>query len=417
MALVVRWLRAGDRGDDLVPRADLQPSWSGLSGWRLGLSLNGDRCHSARDGDVLGAGPILGVTTVIAIRSSAGWPVGAVPVDSFFHRVGTTVSYAVPLVVLVAVLLGHALRERRPAFAVAGSVILQYVVSLAFLLQASPSEPNFLAGLLQWNLVALGGYSLVWLALGRRIRRADQRDADVLLGGQIYATVALLGVLGIWAALSVVLTPGEFAPRGQPLGQWLTFLGWFAACTAAVWYAWTRQHRTVASLLRPAVACSWLLVALIAAAVDPWDVYRNWWAYHVLTCGGLLLTTVLTIGWWRHPALIWDAAASGGLVFLLGIRGGWSDAHPWAPWWSVAACGAVAVQWAALFVPRPSSRLGVCLGVGRSCRHDHLLVRPVPGTLAARRSSGGFRVDRGRSGRLAGCRSRVVGSGNLVAAA
>jgi hypothetical protein len=249
----------------------------------------------------LGAAPILGVTTIIAIRSSAQWPLGAVPVDSFFHRVGTTASYAVPLVVLVAVLLGHALRERRPAFAVAGSVILQYVVSLAFLLQASPSEPDFVAGLLQWNLVALGGYSLVWLALGRQIRRTDQRDDDVLLGGQIYATVALLGVLGIWAALSIVLTPGDFAPQGQPLGQPLTFLGWFAACTAAVWYAWTRQQRTVASLLRPAVACSWLLVALIAAAVDPWDVSRNWWAYHVLTCGGLLLTTVLTVAWWRHP--------------------------------------------------------------------------------------------------------------------
>jgi hypothetical protein len=301
----------------------------------------------------LSAGPILAVTTAVAIRTSAGWSVGELPADSFFYRVGMTVSYAVPLVVLVAVLLGHALRERRPVFAVAGSVILQYVVSLAFLLKMSPGEPGFVAGLLQWNLAALGGYSLAWLALRRRISPDGQGQADLPLGIQTAATTALLGVLGVWAALSVAFSPGQLAPGARPLGEWLTFVGWLAACAAAVWYqavskpGQTPSRPAAALMLRMAVACGWLLVALVAVAVDPLDVSREWWAYHVLTVGGLLLTALLTVGWWRHPGLIGDAAVSGGLVLLLGLRGGWSDPHVWAPWWSVAACSAVAVQWAA----------------------------------------------------------------------
>ncbi|MCL4204336.1 MAG: hypothetical protein KJ000_17775 [Pirellulaceae bacterium] len=297
---------------------------------------------------LLGAGPIIGVTTAIAIRSSADLAVGAVPADSFFGRLGMTVSYAAPLVVLVAVLLGHALRERRPLFAVAGSLVLQYVVSLGFLLQVSPDKAGFAAGLLQWNLAALAGYSLVWLALRRRIRPEGASGRDVMLGGQVQVTLGVLTVLGGWAALSVAVTPGELGLHGQPLGQPLSYAAWLAACVAAVWHARSCEHRSIDSLLRPAVACGWLLVALIAVTVDPLDVSRQWLAYHVLTCGGLLLTAAVTTAWWRYPGMIGDAVASGSVVFLLGFRGGWSDPHWLAPWWSVAACGAVAVQAAVL---------------------------------------------------------------------
>ncbi|TVS18705.1 MAG: hypothetical protein EA424_10345 [Planctomycetaceae bacterium] len=296
---------------------------------------------------VLGAGPILAITTAVAIRSAASMSVGDVPGDSFFARIGMTASYAIPLVVLVAVLLGHALRERYSPFALAGSVILQYAVSLAFLLQASPEEPGFLIGLLQWNLAGLGGYSLAWLALRPWIVAAERPGDDGWLDVQVHVTVGLLGVLGIGAAISVVVEPGQLDPWAQPLARPLMFVGWFAACVAAVWYTGTGQPSTVVPRLRTLAACGWLLVALIAAAVDPLDTLRDWLAYHVLTVGGLLLTATVTVAWLRYPALIREAAGSSALVLALGLRGGWSNPHEWAPWWSVAACGAVAVLWAA----------------------------------------------------------------------
>ncbi len=304
----------------------------------------------------LGAAPILLITTLIAIRSAYALPVGIVPETSFFGQMSTTVSYAVPLVALVVVLLGHALRERQPRFAVAGSVVLQYVVSLAFLLQVSPHQAGFAAGLLQWNAVALAGYSLIWLALDRRMNPERAPERDLLLGGQVGVTVAVLGILGVWAALSVFLTPGTFAAADEPLGQPLSYVAWLATCAAAVWYAYSRKHATVDTMLRPAVACGWLLIALIAVTVDPLDVSRQWLAYHVLTYGGLLLAAGLTVAWWRWPQLVREAAVSGGLVFVLAVRGGLTDPHFLAPWWSIVACAAVAVQ-AAVFSFRRRSQL------------------------------------------------------------
>lgn len=295
---------------------------------------------------VLGAGPILAITTAVALRSAAALPVGDVPGESFFDRIGMTASYAIPLVALVAVLLGHALRERYSPFALAGSVILQYAVSLAFLLQASPEEPGFTVGLLQWNLAGLGGYSLAWLALRPWIVAAQRPGDDIWLDVQVHVTVGLLGVLGIGAAVSVVVEPSQLAPWAQPLARPLMFVGWFAACIAAVWHTGIRQAPSILPRLRTLAACGWLLVALVAAAVDPLDASRDWLAYHVLIVGGMLLTAALTAAWIRYPTLMREAAVSSALVLALGLRGGWSDPHEWAPWWSVTACGAVAVLWA-----------------------------------------------------------------------
>ena len=63
----------------------------------------------------------------------------------------------------------------------AGSVLLQYVVSLAYLLHQSPDQDEFWAGLLQWNATALVGYALVWLALDHRIQRPGAQRTPLIV--------------------------------------------------------------------------------------------------------------------------------------------------------------------------------------------------------------------------------------------
>lgn len=369
-------------------------------------------------GLLLGATPIVAVSMIAAGRAVSRLPLGIVPADSFFGRLGPTLSFAVPLSVLLVVLLGHAIRERRADFALLGSIILQYMVSLAFVLQVRPDEAGFAAGLLQWNAVALAGYALLWLSLHKRIAPAgaepaaskagasaspgkqttqtatgaeaarrwpdEQRAwplgesrfgfarAQTLLGVQLGAAGLTLLALCAWAALAVFLTPERWTLNEAPLGGYLSYLAWLGTALAIGICGWSRRWPR-AAILWPALLATggWMLAALIAATVDPLDPLRHWTAYHVLTCGGLLLATALTAAAWRWPAVLTPAALSGGAVFLLAVRGAVADAHPWAPWWSIAASAAVALQATGLAIHKRSQwwayASGIALATATTC--------------------------------------------------
>ena len=310
---------------------------------------------------LIGGMPVVLITTILACRAMVGLPPTDPVEDSLFGRLDTTVSYAGPLLMLVAVLVGHALRERSATYALAGSVVLQYVVSLAYLLGPWTGQPEFWAGLLQWNATALAGYTLVWLALDRRIHR--QSEVRTFLAIQMSAMGLAIGLLATWCAVSVFVTPGDSTAYEQPLGRWLSYVAWGLGLISAVWFAVRRPmsaraddldktpirvlkalgSRDMENLLRQV---AWLVVALIAVvatSVDPRDAARDWLAYHLLTCGWLAAATGLTAAAWRWRGLWRDAAIVGGLVVLLATRGGWSDPHRLAPWWSVGAAATAAV--------------------------------------------------------------------------
>ena len=106
----------------------------------LGWDRIPDRLGSvAREAAMLiGGVPIVLLTTIVASRRMAGSHVGFPDAQTVFGQMGTTMSYAVPLLVLVAVLVGHAIREKRTAYMLAGSALLQFVTCLAFALTLLP---------------------------------------------------------------------------------------------------------------------------------------------------------------------------------------------------------------------------------------------------------------------------------------
>jgi hypothetical protein len=300
---------------------------------------------------LIGGVPIVLLTTIVAARRLGGLSVGAVGADSVFGWMGTTMSYAVPLLVLVAILVGHAIRERNTVYTLAGSVLLQYVACLAYALQASPTSPGFLAGLLQWNAVALGGYAWIWLGLQRWMQPVPAGEAasgevfrtgDWAFAVQLAAAHLVLIALAVWAAVSVFLNPGQLPDHCEPLGGVLSYVAWVLALGAG-WPAAMKQGRE--QLGRLVGGCALALAAFLAVTIDARDASRMWAAYHVLTYGVLTVAAGWTAAAFRRPGLGREAAVLCGLVAMLAVRGTAVDPSPGAPWWSVgAAAGAAALS-------------------------------------------------------------------------
>ena len=116
------------------------------------------------------------ILTIIAVYQNANGIAPRGPAaDSIFTAMGLTVSYAAPLMALVAILLGYALRERQAGFALGGAAVSQLAVNLAYVLHVTSGQPADLRSIewLQWNSVAAGAYALVWLGLSRWIMPRD----------------------------------------------------------------------------------------------------------------------------------------------------------------------------------------------------------------------------------------------------
>jgi len=306
----------------------------------------------AREASLLIGGiPVVLVTIIVAARRLSGLPVGAPAADSVFGQMGPIVSFAVPLLVLVAVLVGHAMRERNATYMLAGSVLLQFVASLACVLRVSPASPEFLAQLLQWNGVALSGYAVVWLTLQCWLLPAragaaawgesftSSHDVSWPLKLQLAATSAILIVLAVWAAVGVFLRPDKLSADVLPLGGVLSYVAWGLTAVAG-WRSANKWAIDRQVLLAGGFALA--VVALLAVTIDGHDASRMWQAYHVLTYGVLAVAAGWTAAAWRRPQVGHAAAALCGVVALLAVRGITADPHPLAPWWSAGAAAGAA---------------------------------------------------------------------------
>jgi hypothetical protein len=356
----------------------------------------------------LGVLPVLLLTTIIVVRAVQGLPLGKLDPATPFAAMGKTVSFGVPLMIVVAVLLGHAVREGIPGYALLSSIVFQYALTLAYALHGKVNQPGFGAEVLQWNATGLGAFSLLWLGLqrwllpsrGTDLQPAGSRGAvatrERLAGSglsestpfahvvatgvslrpgqlpllvQTTATFLASGALAAWSAVAVFLTPGGLSPYEQPLGGVLSYVALGLAAAMGVWLAGrpprgesgpsTLGESSASAAAPPGGLVEGLdleqvfagviamLVPLLAMTADRLDAPRHWLAYHVLTYGWLAAAAGLTVRAWLQPGLWRAAAVVNMVVAVLATRGCLADAHPWAPWWSVGAAAGTAVLAAA----------------------------------------------------------------------
>ena len=121
------------------------------------------------------------LTTATLLQVTAGARLGGPAAESIFRQMGSSLSYGVPLALLVTVTLAFAIREGKPGYALAGSALFQYLVSLACVMPAVTagerlSEPLAIR-LLQWNGIGLAVFAWIGIAARRWIERtpADKK--------------------------------------------------------------------------------------------------------------------------------------------------------------------------------------------------------------------------------------------------
>ena len=317
---------------------------------------------------VLGGTAILAITIAVVVQSVSGNALGGPSAGSWFAAIGATISFGVPLSILVIVSLAFSIAWRRSEMSIAASALFQLTANLAFLIHLSSttaaSTPVRWVEWLQWNALALALFGVVWSGVEAWKKRLDAdlgaRGDDLpaeRLGNlaQLFVCGLAVRALAVWAAGAVALDPDKQLFVTPQLGHWTSYAALGFAAAFLVW----RSQRRLPYLGLGIVAVAAMLVAFIAATCDAFDPNRQWLAYHVLTIGLLAVSALAAVwtsaGWWlaSPPAsegrprpwpvpAHWAAGIGAGLVAFLAIRGTGFDPH--APWWSTsAAVGSVII--------------------------------------------------------------------------
>jgi hypothetical protein len=304
---------------------------------------------------VLGGATIL-ILTILAVQQSVSGEALRGPIaGSAFAQMGLTASYAGPLMALVGLLLGYAIRERRAAYALGGAAVSQLAVNLAYMLHVStsPAQPTNIRVIewLQWNAVGAGAYALVWLGLARWITPAatdenERKLADAFWAVPVAVSSAASAILVAWGAWIIAAYPQALAVEIETIGTWLSYTAVGLALAAVIGKSigWSKIYGL-------GDAATWLaagLVVLVAASLNRFDTGGQWIAYHALEAGWLLVgaAACAAVCWREGRSGVFpnhlSAALLGSLVTALAVRGNFAD--PNQPWWSLAgALGGCAI--------------------------------------------------------------------------
>ncbi len=268
-------------------------------------------------------------------------PAGPAP-STFFHAMGATASYLVPLGLLVGVMVGHALREDSSVNAFGAGLVLNLAVALAWLPPKIDGDlgGEALVGLGQMLATATAVSALLW-HIGGGIR-SRQRGADIavpqLLNVQVGIAVAMNALLIAPAVLRLGMSPSE---PDRVLAMVAGPAGWTALALLLALLVVSMRHRGVGWRMDAVGGAGLAVVALLGLAAWPHRP-ELWVGYHVLMVAlGGLAAAMLAGAWWRDRDARWlgdpwTGCIAGLAIFTvaLSVRGFPDD--PQRPWWSVA---------------------------------------------------------------------------------
>ncbi len=301
---------------------------------------------------VLTVAPLLVLTFYPALRSIYYLPVQG-PVSGIFSWIDDDFSYGTPLVLVAFVMIGYALRERRPEFSLYGGLLLNATVTLAFLLAVVSAKGAMdrvvTVRLAQLNAITFAVYALPWLSTRRRwlaaLDHQRARLADYLLNWQIGLAIALNIMLLAPVVADLIGSPAGSVVAATAAGSFLGWLAFAVTLAAITWLIRVRGEKLPAVWVAAAL---WGLTCLAALSVA--DV-SGWVALHTLTVAATISTGVLVAAAFAVPAgagwpqRVFDiggswqsrcrqlAVVTGAIAFFLSLR---TVADPrMSTWWSV----------------------------------------------------------------------------------
>jgi len=144
--------------------------WSRHAGAMIAVGANGPRTGRA----VLLAttvGPVLALTVLATLLRLARTTPGGPALGSFFFEVGPELSYLVPLVLVIACLVGFALREASAGYAFSAGLVANMSVTLGYLLSVVKNGKAIgtdeLVAVVQLVTIAAAVWAIAWM-IGRR---------------------------------------------------------------------------------------------------------------------------------------------------------------------------------------------------------------------------------------------------------
>lgn len=296
------------------------------------------------------AAVVLAVTLAAAILQFGGIAPAGPAASSFFDRIGPSVSYLLPLALVLAGLVGFALRERSAAYAFSAGLVAEMIVTLGYALSVTTGARLFRiqesVTLIQLATITAAVWAGGWLAVRSwlDIWREDPETglARVLMRVQL-AMAAAGNVLLIVPALAGLTL---LQPLGPPSQAWTAAagrpIGWIALVLLAAAYVF-RQLQLGRRLPPQVVGLTGMTVLGLLACTVQWLCVRwGWplWGYRTLMLGWAAYAWfIVSATWWvasvrtlpdaQGPpqALIRAAAVwvriAGILAVLLGLKAAW----------------------------------------------------------------------------------------------
>ena len=224
------------------------------------------------------------------------------PAFTFFGRIGLSLSYGVPLVIVAIVLAGDSIVERSEGYALASSLVLCFAVTFAYLLKVGSFYDSFTGSdavrLLQINALILAGFALAWLMFRQGVFRMGGIPGGMpkLLQMQVSLGLLLNGAILLPAAICLGLTPtwasSILGPAGG-IGGWASLI---AAVGAALASGAVQRDRLTFRTLALASLAGAIMMGLSVIRMFPG---QGWIAFHtLLSANAASAWGLLGLGWW-----------------------------------------------------------------------------------------------------------------------
>src|SRR6185503_2010297 len=326
--------------------------------WSGGIETSGDSSNRFAISRalllVLTLGPLL-LLTLSPTSAAVNYVPARGPQAGIFHAMGGVALYGVPLVLAVAALAVHAVRERSAAFVFAAGLLVNFAATVVYLLSVAGVNGSMdrvvLVTLLQLNAIAAASVALIWIST--RPWWAAEKDVPlraerILLTIQLGLASALNAVLIVPFVLYLVAFPYAVGRGTFAAGS---FTGWLALLlTIGAVLAFHKASARAIHFAGPAV--SLLAFGALTAFRFSQSGGVNWAALHVLLAMFVVIAWVLLAarGLPRRPAIArtlatvgtpfadgWAADAElfaagvGALAVLVALRGPFRD--PAGAWW------------------------------------------------------------------------------------
>lgn len=276
----------------------------------------------------VGIGPILVAVMFAVAAVLMQHPIVGPDPASWFRKVGWSVAYTVPVLLMAVALVGHAIRERSAAFTFGAGVLFQVAATAGFML-ALPRMGRGLdeaawINVAQINTIVAGLVAIAWLAyltlfdrgqrhLGKSLRPVVPTllTSYVLISASLLMATLLPALIQLWFDTSL-------ANWGMLVGGMLGWLAFVVVSIAILWWGRATSGQFGTFEVGAGMLAAVILVATTIASNGG---AGGWLAFHAVELGSVVALGVVVTGWWdRQPGgFFWFARPSSSDIELEGL--------------------------------------------------------------------------------------------------